>query len=192
MFVLFSLFFFKQKTAYEMRISDWSSDVCSSDLVWRCIPRCAAAMNAVAQSPQTSADERIAAALVARGRLKDADLGRARKLLAESDDSLTGLLGRLGLVSERDLADAVSEVLALPLVAARDCPDAPPPSIQLSTRFLKEHAICPVGEGEGWVEIVAAEPQDGYAAQAVAMATGRTVRGQNGRAACREREWQEV
>src|SRR3546814_2977816 len=30
-FVLF--FFFKQKTAYEMRISDWSSDVCSSDLV---------------------------------------------------------------------------------------------------------------------------------------------------------------
>src|SRR3546814_3822562 len=30
MFVFF--FFFKQKTAYEMRISDWSSDVCSSDL----------------------------------------------------------------------------------------------------------------------------------------------------------------
>src|SRR3546814_2040920 len=28
-------FFFKQKTAYEMRISDWSSDVCSSDLVQR-------------------------------------------------------------------------------------------------------------------------------------------------------------
>src|SRR3546814_3596684 len=27
-----SCFFFKQKTAYEMRISDWSSDVCSSDL----------------------------------------------------------------------------------------------------------------------------------------------------------------
>src|SRR3546814_5445358 len=30
MYVFF--FFFKQKTAYEMRISDWSSDVCSSDL----------------------------------------------------------------------------------------------------------------------------------------------------------------
>src|SRR3546814_10586710 len=28
-------FFFKQKTAYEMRISDWSSDVCSSDLYWQ-------------------------------------------------------------------------------------------------------------------------------------------------------------
>src|SRR3546814_13330342 len=29
---MFVVFFFKQKTAYEMRISDWSSDVCSSDL----------------------------------------------------------------------------------------------------------------------------------------------------------------
>src|SRR3546814_13516724 len=29
---MYYLFFFKQKTAYEMRISDWSSDVCSSDL----------------------------------------------------------------------------------------------------------------------------------------------------------------
>src|SRR3546814_5452279 len=31
-FVAVCFFFFKQKTAYEMRISDWSSDVCSSDL----------------------------------------------------------------------------------------------------------------------------------------------------------------
>src|SRR3546814_8884693 len=30
--VVYFFFFFKQKTAYEMRISDWSSDVCSSDL----------------------------------------------------------------------------------------------------------------------------------------------------------------
>src|SRR3546814_2824206 len=30
---LLTFFFFKQKTAYEMRISDWSSDVCSSDLI---------------------------------------------------------------------------------------------------------------------------------------------------------------
>src|SRR3546814_11530075 len=36
MLLLVSVFFcfFKQKTAYELRISDWSSDVCSSDLLW--------------------------------------------------------------------------------------------------------------------------------------------------------------
>src|SRR3546814_8574634 len=33
MLVFICFFFFKQKTAYEMRISDWSSDVCSSDLI---------------------------------------------------------------------------------------------------------------------------------------------------------------
>src|SRR3546814_3834972 len=33
-FFVYDFFFFKQKTAYEMRISDWSSDVCSSDLVF--------------------------------------------------------------------------------------------------------------------------------------------------------------
>src|SRR3546814_9712034 len=32
MFFLVAFFFFKQKTAYDLRISDWSSDVCSSDL----------------------------------------------------------------------------------------------------------------------------------------------------------------
>src|SRR3546814_6619684 len=32
-FLCICFFFFKQKTAYEMRISDWSSDVCSSDLL---------------------------------------------------------------------------------------------------------------------------------------------------------------
>src|SRR3546814_20022095 len=31
--MIFFFFFFKQKTAYEMRISDWSSDVCSFDLI---------------------------------------------------------------------------------------------------------------------------------------------------------------
>src|SRR3546814_4608918 len=38
--------FFKQKTAYDFRIRDWSSDVCSSDLV---VPRISAARAAVAQ-----------------------------------------------------------------------------------------------------------------------------------------------
>src|SRR3546814_7171775 len=33
--IVIMFFFFKQKTAYEMRISDWSSDVCSSDLSGR-------------------------------------------------------------------------------------------------------------------------------------------------------------
>src|SRR3546814_9756947 len=44
-------FFFKQKTAYEMRISDWSSDVCSSDLAWRCLPKAWVATRCSAPRP---------------------------------------------------------------------------------------------------------------------------------------------
>src|SRR3546814_6928320 len=43
-------FFFKQKTAYEMRISDWSSDVCSSDLLRRAIAAAAVISPASATS----------------------------------------------------------------------------------------------------------------------------------------------
>src|SRR3546814_9638343 len=39
LFMVILFFFFKQKTAYEMRISDWSSDVCSSDLYWQNLDR---------------------------------------------------------------------------------------------------------------------------------------------------------
>src|SRR3546814_7116106 len=62
--VLFWFFFFKQKTAYEMRISDWSSDVCSSDLVEQ-----AGRPFRLADEPQPLglfADEHVAADAVAR------------------------------------------------------------------------------------------------------------------------------
>src|SRR3546814_3736482 len=52
-------FFFRQKTAYEMRISDWSSDVCSSDLG----PRAGAAVD-VLRAVQPRALHRGAAVLV--------------------------------------------------------------------------------------------------------------------------------
>src|SRR3546814_14953773 len=48
------VFLFKQKTAYEMRISDWSSDVCSSGLVGALIARIDAAGAAVERTPPTS------------------------------------------------------------------------------------------------------------------------------------------
>src|SRR3546814_15806540 len=44
LFIFVFFFFFKQKTAYEMRISDWSSDVCSSDLRRRITVRPAMAL----------------------------------------------------------------------------------------------------------------------------------------------------
>src|SRR3546814_13665471 len=60
--VLLFVFFFKQKTAYEMRISDWSSDVCSSDLIRK------GAMDAVLRyaATQASADLTVAVERIAK------------------------------------------------------------------------------------------------------------------------------
>src|SRR3546814_5483241 len=54
-------FFFKQKTAYEMRISDWSSDVCSSDLGAREMERRAIGVRAGAAMAGILADRRMSA-----------------------------------------------------------------------------------------------------------------------------------
>src|SRR3546814_1375023 len=60
-FVFF--FFFKQKTAYEMRISDWSSDVCSSDLLAEDAER---GINAGRRDPPLIAIGRLAGRRLAR------------------------------------------------------------------------------------------------------------------------------
>ena len=124
----------------------------------------------------TDLDGRIAAALVARGRLKDADLVRAERLRVETGGGLPSLLVKLGMVSERDMADTLGDVLHLPVLAAKDCPDAPPANVQLSLKFLKHHGLCPVGEDEASVTVLCADPQDTYLADAVRLATGREVK----------------
>ena len=85
-------------------------------------------MNSVPQPALVDAtdEERIVAALLDKGRLKDADLGRARRLQEETGGSLLALLGRLGLVSERDHAETCAAVLGLPLASAKDMPELPP------------------------------------------------------------------
>ncbi|MBB5941630.1 general secretion pathway protein E [Xanthomonas arboricola] len=127
------------------------------------------------ETPET----RIIAALLAKGRLKDGDLARARQLQRESGGSLLALLARLGLVSERDHAELSAEVLGLPLLDAKQLPATAPESLPeaqpLSLRFLKQFHVCPLGERDGVLELWMADPHDTYAADAVRLATGLQV-----------------
>ncbi|MXV08964.1 MULTISPECIES: type II secretion system ATPase GspE [unclassified Xanthomonas] len=127
------------------------------------------------ETPET----RIIAALLAKGRLKDGDLARARQLQRESGGSLLALLARLGLVSERDHAELSAEVLGLPLLDAKQLPATAPESLPeaqpLSLRFLKQFHVCPLGERDGVLELWMADPHDAYAADAVRLATGLQV-----------------
>ena len=123
-----------------------------------------------------SADARIVDALLAKGRLKEADLVRARRLQEETGGSLLTLLARLGLVSERDHAETVAEVLDLPLVSVKDVPELPPEGVVLSTKFMKQFHVCAIAESETAVDVLMADPQDPYILDAVRLAVQREVR----------------
>src|SRR3546814_1837219 len=66
-----SVFFFKKKTAYEVRISDWSSDVCSSDL-------CMAFGDVAARRSQLRSRDQLLAGEAGRGELRHQRRGLAR------------------------------------------------------------------------------------------------------------------
>src|SRR5690606_25900058 len=140
-----------------------------------------AAADAIANEhdQEAGSGERIVAALLAKGRLKDADLARARRLQEETGGDLLSLLGRLGLVSERDHAETCAEVLQLPLVSGKDAPESPPELVSdaqpLSLRFLKQFHLCPLGERGDRLLLWMADPHDHYAVDAVRLATGSEV-----------------
>ncbi|MFZ5637443.1 MAG: type II secretion system ATPase GspE [Pseudomonadota bacterium] len=122
------------------------------------------------------AGDRIVAALIEKGRLKEADLARAQRVQEDTGGELLALIARLGLVSERDHAEACAEVLALPLVAVKELPDLPPEGVELTTKFMKQFVAVPVGESESHVAVLMADPQDAYTLDAIRLATGRDVR----------------
>ncbi|RRU03810.1 type II secretion system ATPase GspE [Stenotrophomonas sp. 278] len=141
-------------------------------------------MNAVAHdlaaAPLEDAESRIVALLLRNGRLKDADLARARPLQRESGSELLPLLVRLGLVSERDHAQACADVLSLPLLEAKNVAESAPESLldalPLSLRFLKQFHVCPLALHDGVLDLWLSDPQEPYAAEAVRLAMAAPVR----------------
>ena len=126
--------------------------------------------------PLASDGDRIVAALLEKGRLKETDLVRAQRLQEETGGELLALIARLGLVSERDHAEACADVLGLPLLAVKELPDLPPEGIELTLKFMKQFAAVPVGESEAHVAVLMADPQDAYTLDAIRLASQREIR----------------
>ena len=124
---------------------------------------------------QTSIDDAVCAFLVENKRLKTADMKRAENYRDQHGGDLVTLLVRLGLVSERDVAEAESELLDLPLVRTADLPDEMPELPDISLRYLKQNLILPVAESNGDLTVVMANPRDQFARKALSMASGKNI-----------------
>lgn len=125
--------------------------------------------------PPSTAADRVIAHLQLSGRLNHNDLQRARRLAEEGTDSLIRMLVRLGLVSERDMAEAMGEVLELEVVEPEAFPTESVASETLSLRFLKDSKVLPLREEEGQLEVAFADPTDRFVVDVVALAAGKSL-----------------
>lgn len=113
--------------------------------------------------------------LLESNRLKPADLKRAETYRDQNGGDLVTLLVRLGLVSERDVAEAESALLQLPLIRTTDLPDEVPELPGISVRYLKENQILPIAETDDQLTVVMANPRDEFAVQALALASNKSI-----------------
>jgi general secretion pathway protein E len=122
-----------------------------------------------------SATEAVCEFLLSNSRLKQADLKRAETYRDQNGGDLITLLVRLGLVSERDVAEAESSLLKLPLIRTADLPDEVPELPSISVRYLKENQLLPVAETGEDLVVVMANPRDEFAVRSLSMATGKRI-----------------
>ncbi|AZF22250.1 General secretion pathway protein E [Pseudomonas sp. R3-52-08] len=113
--------------------------------------------------------EQVCAWLMAHAGLKTVDLDRARRLSTEGSD-LLGLLTRLGLVSEIELARAWAALLDAPLMHAEAAPPLLDPIPALTERFMRHYQLVPIGWADGGLRVLAANPAQLYPFQALAYA----------------------
>jgi general secretion pathway protein E len=121
--------------------------------------------------------KRLGEILIERGKLDPQNLERALKLQeGDSREKIGVILLRLGMVSGRDLADALADQLDLPLAQATDFPEIPLMEERLSSKFLRDAQAVPLREDDEELALAVADPTDSYVLSAVQMASGKRVR----------------
>jgi general secretion pathway protein E len=116
----------------------------------------------------------LAARLVASGRLEEAAAERALRLRAGSEERLEQILTKLGLVHEKDVAEAMSGELGVPLALASDFPDEPVLE-SASPKFLRQAQVLPLKDLPERLLLAVADPLDRYPVQSLALLAGKPV-----------------
>ena len=124
--------------------------------------------------------KRIGELLTERTGLTPAQLERALRLQAESGQRLGVLLVSLGLIAERDLAEALAEQLGLEVTPSHAYPASPVAEGRVSPDFLKQVKAVPVAEHPDHLVVAMSDPLDRYTIDALRLALGQTVVAQVG------------
>ena len=125
--------------------------------------------------PQAIGSPAIEAVLASRGLLSGAALERARRLAAESGERIDRIAAKLGLVSERHLAAAYSELIGSPVLIPTDFPSEAIAIERIGVAFLKHARVIPLAESEAALVLAMADPLDRQTARALEFALDKPV-----------------
>jgi general secretion pathway protein E len=117
----------------------------------------------------------LAQRLIEAGQLEAPALDRVLRLQASNEERLEALLIKLGLASERDVAEAFARELELAVVTAADFPDEPVLDGRVSKKFLKQSAVLPLADTADGIVLAMVDPLDSFAVRAIEMASGKPV-----------------
>ena len=120
-------------------------------------------------------NETLGEHLVARGKIDKGGLRRAQRLYEETGERLNIVLSKLGLVSDRDMAEVLAEVLGDSVVQAAEYPTEPVLREQVSPKFLKESRIIPLVDTDQGLILAMADPLDVYTIEAMRLFAGKMV-----------------
>lgn len=114
--------------------------------------------------------------LTRRGKISRPALERAQQLADERGEDLTNVLTRLGLISERELAEALAGITRFPLAAATEYPEQAVSAGGLSEKFLKQARAIPLFENADEVGIAMVNPLDSGTVEALKFAAARPLK----------------
>lgn len=113
--------------------------------------------------------------LVESGKITTRDVERALVARAEMGGLFGQTLVKLGLVSEADVANALSQTLQIPLVATTDYPEEPLIISGLSLDFMLSNSVVPVAADGDAALFAAVKPQDEFLIKALGLALDKKV-----------------
>jgi general secretion pathway protein E len=117
----------------------------------------------------------LAEHLLAAGRLPVTTLERAERLALESGEKLDAVLTRLGLITERELAEIFAQSFNIPLVSANQFPTEPVLDGRFTAAFLKLARVLPIADRPEGVMLAMADPTDEQSVEAIAFAAEKPV-----------------
>ncbi|HUZ75085.1 MAG TPA: type II secretion system ATPase GspE [Stellaceae bacterium] len=124
---------------------------------------------------RNSVERSLAARLVAAAKLDETALDRLVRLQATNDERLESLLVKLGLASERDVAEAFAAVLGLAVAESGDYPATPVCDGKFNRKYLRGAGVLPIAEAPDELVLAMVDPLDAEVMRAMEMAAGRRV-----------------